>query len=122
MLNEVYQAIDPVAFSVGPFAVRWYGIAYVLGFVAAALLIWRVARRWGLRFDEDALFAVVLCSIIGVIVGARAGYVLFYGDGYYRAHPDQILAFNQGGMSFHGGLLGALAGGCLLYTSDAADE
>lgn len=111
MLNEVYQAIDPIAFSVGPFAVRWYGIAYVLGFVAAALLIWRVARRWGLRFDEDALFAVILCSIIGVIVGARAGYVLFYGDGYYLAHPDQILAFNQGGMSFHGGLLGALAGG-----------
>ena len=53
----------------------------------------------------------MVCVIVGVIVGARLGYVLFYGDGYYLAHPLEILAFNKGGMSFHGGLVGALASG-----------
>lgn len=111
MLDAIYHAIDPVAFSVGPFSVRWYGIAYVLGFAAAALVMYRVARRWQLRFDSEALLTVVLCVIVGVIVGARAGYVLFYGNGYYLEHPLDILAFSQGGMSFHGGLVGALLGG-----------
>lgn len=111
MLDAIYQAIDPVAFSIGPFAVRWYGIAYVLGFAAAALVMYRTAKRWELRFDSEALLTVVLCVIVGVIAGARLGYVLFYGNGYYLAHPLEILAFSQGGMSFHGGLVGALLGG-----------
>ena len=111
MLNELYHNIDPVAFSIGPFSVRWYGIAYVLGFLLAGLLMWRIARRWKLRFDTDALLTILCCVIVGVIIGARLGYCLFYGNGYYFAHPLEVLAFNQGGMSFHGGLAGALASG-----------
>ena len=111
MLNALYQATDPVAFWLGPFAVRWYGIAYVLGFIAAAVVIYGVARHWRLSFSTDSLLTVLICTIIGVIVGARLGYVLFYGNGYYFSHPLEIFAFNQGGMSFHGGLIGALVGG-----------
>ena len=111
MLNEIYQSLDPVAFSLGPLSVRWYGIAYVVGFICAALILYRVARRWKVRIDVDALLTVMVCVIVGVIVGARLGYVLFYGDGYYLSHPLEILAFNKGGMSFHGGLIGALLSG-----------
>lgn len=113
MLNEIYQNLDPVAFSLGPLVVRWYGLAYVLGFALAAFVIYRVARRWRLGMTEDDLLTLMVCAIIGVVLGARAGYVLFYGDGYYFAHPLEIFAFNQGGMSFHGGLAGLLAGGAV---------
>ena len=60
MLNAIYQALDPVAFVIGPFAVRWYGIAYVLGFVLCAALIYATARKWRLNFDDDALMTIVL--------------------------------------------------------------
>lgn len=111
MLNDLYQSIDPIAFAAGPFVVRWYGIAYILGFACAALVMWRVARRWRVRVDADALLTILFCVIIGVIVGGRLGYVLFYGNGSYLENPLEILAFNHGGMSFHGGLIGALLAG-----------
>ena len=111
MLNDLYQSIDPIAFAAGPFVVRWYGIAYILGFACAALVMWRVARRWRVRVDADALLTILFCVIIGVIVGGRLGYVLFYGNGAYLENPLEILAFNHGGMSFHGGLIGALLAG-----------
>ncbi len=111
MLNDLYQSLDPVAFSAGPFTVRWYGIAYIAGFICAGFILWRIAKRWRVRVDEDALLTIMLCVIIGVIAGGRLGYVLVYGDGYYLGHPDQILAFSNGGMSFHGGLIGALLSG-----------
>lgn len=111
MLDALYRSLDPVAFAIGPFSVRWYGIAYVLGFACAALILYRTARRWKISVDIDSLLTIIICAIVGVIVGGRLGYVLFYGDGYYLAHPLEILAFNHGGMSFHGGLIGALLSG-----------
>ncbi|NHM14344.1 prolipoprotein diacylglyceryl transferase [Xiamenia xianingshaonis] len=111
MLNDLYQSLDPIAFSVGPLTVRWYGLAYVLGFAIAALVIWRVAKRWKIDIDADAVLTVILCAIIGIIVGARLGYVLVYGGVEYLEHPLEIFAFNHGGMSFHGGLVGALLSG-----------
>ena len=111
LLNDIYQSLDPVAFAIGPFSVRWYGIAYVLGFVCAALLIMSLSRRWKVRVDSDSLVTIMLCVVVGVIVGGRLGYVLFYGDGYYFQHPEDILALSKGGMSFHGGLIGALLSG-----------
>lgn len=111
MLNTIYQNLDPVAFALGPFEVRWYGLAYVMGFVAVAFILWRTAKRWKLTINSDAVLTVIFCGIIGIIFGARLGYVLVYGNGYYLAHPAEILAFNQGGMSFHGGLVGALLSG-----------
>ncbi|BCS57471.1 prolipoprotein diacylglyceryl transferase [Adlercreutzia equolifaciens subsp. celatus] len=113
MLNDIYQGLDPIAFSLGPLVVRWYGLAYVLGFVCAAALIYFVAKRWKLGMSEDNLLTLMVCAIVGVVLGARIGYVLFYGDGYYLSHPLEILAFNQGGMSFHGGLVGLLIGGAV---------
>ena len=113
MLNDIYQGLDPIAFSLGPLVVRWYGLAYVLGFVCAAAIIYFVAKRWKLGMSEDNLLTLMVCAIVGVVLGARIGYVLFYGDGYYLPHPLEILAFNQGGMSFHGGLVGLLIGGAV---------
>ena len=113
MLNDIYQGLDPIAFSLGPLVVRWYGLAYVLGFVCAAAIIYFVAKRWKLGMSEDNLLTLMICAIVGVVLGARIGYVLFYGDGYYLSHPLEILAFNQGGMSFHGGLVGLLIGGAV---------
>lgn len=111
MLNQLYQMLDPVAFSIGPFSVRWYGIAYILGFACAAFVIVRTAKRWQISLDVDSLMTVLLGAIIGILVGARLFYCVFYGDGYYFEHPMEILAFSQGGMSFHGGLIGALLSG-----------
>lgn len=110
MLNDLYHSIDPVAFTVGPFSVRWYGIAYVLGFICVGLTIWFVAKRWKLKLTSDAVLTYMLCVMIGVILGARLGYVIFYGAGEYFIHPEDIFAFHKGGMSFHGGLVGAVIG------------
>lgn len=111
MLNSLYQAIDPVALSLGPLVIRWYGIAYVLGFVCTAVVMYFTAKRWKVKLDIDSLLTVVLCAILGILIGARVGYCLVYGEGYYLSHPVEMLMFNQGGMSFHGGLVGALLGG-----------
>lgn len=108
MLNEIYQNLDPVAFSAGPFSVRWYGIAYVLGFIATAIVVYRTAKRWRIQVGIDQVSTIIMWIIIGIILGARLGYVLFYGAGYYLENPGKILLFSEGGMSFHGGLIGAL--------------
>ena len=104
----VHPNFDPIAFSLGPLAVRWYGLMYLAGFAAGWWLgLSRISR--GLapitrqQFD-DLLFLAVL----GVILGGRLGYVLFYKPAYYAAHPLEIFAIWQGGMSFHGGLLGVM--------------
>jgi phosphatidylglycerol:prolipoprotein diacylglycerol transferase len=100
--------IDPIAFSIGPLAVRWYGLMYLAGF---AIGWWLGARRIAkgqapiTRAQlDDLLFLIVL----GVILGGRLGYALFYKPGYYASHPLEIFAIWQGGMSFHGGLLGVM--------------
>ena len=111
MLNNLYHSLSPIAFTLGPVSVRWYALAYLTGFLCAAIVIWRTAKRWKIRIDTDSLLTIILCVMIGVILGARLGYVLFYGAGYYWQHPLEILAFNKGGMSFHGGLVGALLAG-----------
>ncbi len=115
MLNTLYNSIDPVIFSIGPLAVRWYGLAYVLGFLCAGLIVYFYAKHWKLRFDKyDVLVFICYCSF-GIIIGARLGYCFFYGDGYYFTHPLEIIEVNKGGMSFHGGLVGIVLAG-LLYT------
>lgn len=111
MLNDLYQALDPVALSLGPLVIRWYGIAYLTGFLLAAFIIYRVARHWKLNVDLDSLLTIMVCVIAGILLGARLGYCLFYGQGTYLENPLKIFAFNEGGMSFHGGLIGALIAG-----------
>lgn len=107
----IHPGFDPVAVRIGPLAVHWYGLMYLLGF---ALFVWLGRRRlrhepyrslgWQPRDVEDMLF----WGVLGVIVGGRLGYVLFYKPLEYMAHPWQIFAVWQGGMSFHGGLVGVL--------------
>lgn len=105
------QSIDPVAFAIGSLEVRWYGLAYLAGFVAAAWLFYRFAQRWNVRIVVDDVYTVLLYAIVGVMVGGRLGYVLFYGFDYYMANPQKILETWEGGMSFHGGFIGILIGG-----------
>lgn len=108
----VHPQFDPIAFSLGPLAVRWYGLMYLLAFASFFLLgRWRLSKpafsqASGLsaRELEDLLF----WGVLGVILGGRLGYVLFYKPGDYLAHPLQALAIWEGGMSFHGGLIGVL--------------
>lgn len=117
-LDDLYHMLDPVAFSIGPFSVRWYGIGYLLGFVLGGVLMLRYARRWKLDLSSEDVVNVMTGICLGIILGGRLGYVLFYGAGYYLEHPLSILAINEGGMSFHGGLAGAVIGGtiaCRLY-------
>jgi phosphatidylglycerol---prolipoprotein diacylglyceryl transferase len=104
----VHPDFNPIAFSIGPLAVRWYGLMYLVGFAAAWWLGTKrihdnrapITRK---QFDDLIFFAV-----LGVILGGRLGYVLFYKPGYYAAHPLEIFAIWEGGMSFHGGLLGVI--------------
>ncbi len=113
LLALPFPAVDPVLVQLGPFAIRWYALAYIAGI----LLGWRVLRRivrrpgWSLTPEtvDDLLFHVTL----GVILGGRLGYVLFYQPGHYLANPLDALAVWHGGMSFHGGLLGVLVASAL---------
>jgi phosphatidylglycerol:prolipoprotein diacylglycerol transferase len=104
----VHPQFDPVALSLGPLAVRWYGLMYLLGFALFAWLGRRHARRLGGAFSANDIDDLLLYGVLGVILGGRLGYVLFYKAGYYLAHPAEILMVWHGGMSFHGGFLGVL--------------
>lgn len=106
-----YPDIDPVAFRVGPVAVRWYGLSYIAGILGAWWLLARRAGRAGL--DREAVADLVFYAAVGGVVGGRFGYVLFYNLPAYLSDPLSVFAVWQGGMSFHGGLLGALAGAAL---------
>lgn len=102
----VYPTIDPVALSLGPLQVHWYGLMYLFGFVGAWWLGRLRAKRYGWTAEqvEDLLFY----GAIGVILGGRLGSVIFYDLPNTLAHPLNVLKIWQGGMSFHGGLLGVL--------------
>ena len=115
----VHPQFDPVAlhlgpynvggFELGPFAIRWYGLMYLLAFVLVVVLGRKRARQnlltgWHPRDIDDMLFY----GVLGVILGGRLGYVLFYKPIHYLVHPLEILQVWQGGMSFHGGFLGVL--------------
>lgn len=104
---------DPIVFSVGPLAVRWYGLMYLAAFGSFWWLGMRRVRaaegRNAAPVTREQLDDLLFGGIIGVILGGRLGYVLFYKAGYYLSHPLEIFAIWQGGMSFHGGFLGVLA-------------
>ena len=115
MLNELYHSLNPIAFTLGPLQVHWYALAYLAGFVLAGVVAYRVARRWGLDLSAEDVTNVVVGIAWGIIIGARLFYVVFYGDGYYLANPLKVFALGEGGMSFHGGLVGAVVGLSLIH-------
>ena len=101
--------IDPVAFSLGPLRVHWYGLMYVVGFAVAWWLGRRRVRAGRLPgVNEDAFGDLMFYGLLGVILGGRVGYVLFYAFGDFLSDPLMLLRPWEGGMSFHGGLLGVL--------------
>lgn len=107
MLN--YPDIDPVALTLGTLNIRWYGISYVIGIIAAMLLLrWRSKRLLKQNYSNDDIDDIIFYGTLGVIVGGRLGSVVFYNFAYYWENPIDILKINQGGMSFHGGLLGVI--------------
>lgn len=108
-----FPPIDPVAFQLGPVAVRWYGLAYLAGFVAGGLTVRWLARRWELGLDDDDVLTIILAAVLGVVIGGRLGYVLFYGGDLYLEKPLEVFAIWDGGMSFHGGLVGILVAGLI---------
>ncbi|MDD2464213.1 MAG: prolipoprotein diacylglyceryl transferase [Desulfobulbus sp.] len=106
-----YPNIDPILLSVGPLQIRWYGLMYIIGFAAAYWLVLYQAKRFGWKQLIAHVDNLNLALIIGVILGGRLGYVAIYNPGYYLTHPMEIPATWSGGMSFHGGCIGALLAG-----------
>ena len=117
MLNDLFHALDPVAFSAGPITIYWYGISYVVGALLTGVVMYRTQKRWGLNISVDDLMMVVFAVAFGLVIGARVFYVVFYGGTYYLENPLEIFMTNHGGMSFHGGLVGGIVGGVLACRS-----
>ena len=105
----VHPNFDPVAISLGPLAVRWYGLMYLAGFAAGWWLGTRRIANGTAPITRTQFDDVLFMAVVGVILGGRLGYVLFYKPEHYLSHPAEIFAVWQGGMSFHGGLLGVMA-------------
>ena len=103
-----YPTIDPVAFAIGPINLHWYGVRYVIGFLVGGILgRWRV-KKPSVSIEIQQIWDLVFFVALGVVLGGRLGYILFYNLSYYLAHPIEWLFIWSGGMSFHGGLLGVL--------------
>ena len=104
-----FPDIDPVAIKVGPLAVRWYALAYITGILIGWRHVRRIATSAPKIMSEVQVDDLVVWCTLGIVLGGRLGYVLFYQPSYYFSHPLQILELWHGGMSFHGGLLGVIA-------------
>lgn len=104
-----HPQFDPVAISLGPMAIRWYGLMYLVGFVLFIVLGNVRIRKGNTVFTPKMLDDLLFWGVLGVILGGRLGQVLFYEPGYYLDHPLEIFMVWKGGMSFHGGFLGVLA-------------
>ena len=108
MFAIAFPAIDPVAIEIGPFAIRWYALAYLTSFLIAWWYVRRLAVRPPQAMTAREVDDLMVWAILGVLLGGRLGYVLFYNPGYYLDHPLEIAFLWRGGMSFHGGLLGVV--------------
>ena len=104
-----FPNIDPIAFSVGPLPIRWYGLAYLSGFIVAIILAKRNSQRPWSPIQKSKVEDLIAYGVMGVVLGGRIGYVLFYSVDRWMADPLLILRIWEGGMSFHGGLIGVTA-------------
>jgi len=109
----VHPNFDPVAISIGPLEVHWYGLMYVFGFLGVYLLWGYRARTYpefsDSKWNTERISDLIFYGALGAVLGGRLGYILFYKPAEYLANPLEIFLINQGGMSFHGGLLGVIA-------------
>lgn len=108
-LALAFPSFDPVLIEIGPFAIRWYALAYIFGLILGWQVMRRLVQRPGWRITPTEVDDLLLYVTLGVVIGGRLGYVLFYRPDFYLEHPLEALAVWQGGMSFHGGMLGVLA-------------
>lgn len=103
-----YPDIDPVALDLGVLKIHWYGISYVVGILAAWLLLRFRGQQNQWRYNAEQVSDLIFYAMLGIVIGGRLGSVLFYNFSYYLQHPIEIFYLQQGGMSFHGGLLGVI--------------
>ncbi|MCS6921995.1 MAG: prolipoprotein diacylglyceryl transferase [Elioraea sp.] len=116
-----YPAIDPVLVSIGPFAIRWYALAYIAGIVIGWRLVRRLVEQDPLAATKEQVDDFLTWAVFGVILGGRLGYVLFYRPSYYAAHPIEALMVWKGGMAFHGGLIGVILAAILFCRARGID-
>lgn len=111
-MSMEYPDFDPILISIGPIDIHWYGIMYLIGFsLAWFLALWRV-KRFHLKWTKDQIGDLIFFAALGTIIGGRIGYMLFYGLSELIQNPLMLFKIWEGGMSFHGGLLGVI---CALY-------
>ncbi|PQJ88351.1 prolipoprotein diacylglyceryl transferase [Aliivibrio sifiae] len=111
-MNQGYLTfpnIDPILFQIGPLAVRWYGLMYLFGFMFALWLANKRADKPNSGWTRDQVSDLLFAGFLGVVIGGRVGYVLFYNFGYFLDNPLYLFEVWTGGMSFHGGLLGVIS-------------
>lgn len=105
----IHPQFDPIALQIGPFGVHWYGLMYLIGFLGGLWLgKWRVRQNPQSGWKETEVDDLLFFAALGVILGGRLGYVVFYQPTYFLSHPLEVFYLWQGGMSFHGGFLGVL--------------
>lgn len=108
-----FPDIRPYIIKLGPLQIRWYGVMYLVGFISSYLLVRRDVVRRNIPLNRVQVESLYFHIIVGLILGARFGYVIFYNFSYYFRHPLESFAVWQGGMSFHGGLIGVVIAGYL---------
>jgi len=113
--------IDPVFLRLGPLEFRWYGLMYIIGFLAAYFIIKSQVKRRGISLSADAVADIVFFIAVGIVLGGRSGYILFYNLSWYLAHPLKVFAVWEGGMSFHGGFLGAIIAAVFVFRKNGLD-
>ncbi len=117
-----YPRFSPTIVKVGPFAIRWYGLMYILGFITSWFLFNYQARKKKIKgLTQQVVESFYFWLIVALVLGARLGYVLFYNLPYYMQNPLRIFAVWQGGMSFHGGLIGLVIAGVLFCRKHKLD-
>ncbi len=119
MIN--FPAIDPVIFDIGPLSVRWYGVMYVIGIAASFLLVNYQVKKKQITVTADEMLSIYIYLVFGLFIGGRLGYVIFYDPGYYLKNLPEVFAVWYGGMSFHGGLIGALIAGIIYWLKNRPD-
>jgi len=110
VLTLPFPTIDPVLIELGPLAIRWYALAYIAGLVLGWRYLRRLVRRPGWAATPEIVDDFLFYATLGVVIGGRLGYVVFYNPSYFLAHPFEVVAVWQGGMAFHGGLIGVALG------------
>jgi phosphatidylglycerol:prolipoprotein diacylglycerol transferase len=113
LLAIPFPAFDPVMIQIGPLAIRWYALAYIVGLLLGWRCLRRLVQRPGWRITPEQLDDLLLYVTLGVVLGGRLGYVLFYRPEHYLSDPLDALSIWRGGMSFHGGMLGVIVASAL---------